>query len=668
MPEYFRIRPKMIEQESLSSYLFRLAKHNETTFSAILQRIKQNNYSIQMSQSSYMDMHPYRKINIRLLSELTCMDKEELLRHTLYPIQIGIYSESELKTPENVSVVGIRSFYNSKERWFCPLCLKEANIFKLVWQFNDINFCEIHNLRLQKTCIQCGEVQPYIGNHLIDGSCHVCRKSLISNLVRDELELLTDDEVTLHQFWISILSIKSPFCETQFGLSLKQTISLKILFMIKVGQGEERFSIIWSARQDRANLKQVILKDEYPQTSFLAIVIRFFISSRTPLEQFRNIKVSKEFYDTFFEKDINQKKTEIQARNCETPWCIYKNSSRMMHPMNKMNKYNMQGSYYCAECFMVYGYINNTRKWGEIRGKIALIERILIYMKLNYSKSKIYKELSGSTRFTVNDAMGYMYVHNLIPTSYTSVFNAISIPDTKELVLKFNVLINKVGLATKGLKSKARQLFGWDVNEFVCYLHQKEVQTMILNTPKQLKRASSYEATHVLLKEFIKDSEKAKAIHRKIHIGVSSCLLFLYALENLFVVSKILQYEKDVEAQLVECRKLAKQFIQKQANEKKLLRAGDVYRELSRSYVWIKEKSPKLIMWINQKVKDSRRETKLLILKENKEKVDRTIKFMRDHGIAISKSALIRAAGFKNYEIMGQSELSDYCNELLNKE
>ncbi|PWW32919.1 MULTISPECIES: TniQ family protein [Paenibacillus] len=677
MREYFRIRPRIGKYESLTSYIARVAKLNETTFNGIIRKVSLKNQYLQNSRYRYLDINPNRVINIELLSDLTCVAKEELLSQTLHPFELRISGESEMNLSDQFSRTGLWKFYDSTKRWFCPMCLKDHKIFKILWQFENITICEIHKCYLQKACNKCGNEQPYIGNQLMDGRCHTCNLSLSSDEKESLAEdLLTIENLTINQFWKSFVSLNEPITAVQFGLSIKQTISLKILYLQSDLLEEKSSARKPLTRRYKAYFKKMLLTGDSGKDSFLAAVIRFFIFSGISIDQFRDLRVPEKFFYSFIKSEHKEDMVHLkEASNCETPWCQYiNNNDRMQH----LGIYRTsRGDFYCSGCYIKYGYQKNTGKWIELKGDIKLIKKIIPYMHLNQARFKIFKEINDISSFRLNEIIGYMYVHELVPVNYESVYDKCSIPGVKELLDKFKVLIKQVGRSVKNLQIEARKIYGWKIAEFFLFYHQKEVQELVLNTPNKISNSPSHhKAIPRLLNNYIlrslddyinacKMRNLCSLENKIIKLKISNCILFLHGIEQIILAKKenLLLKEEQVYVDL--CWKGAKQYVNQQRNEKKLISTGEIFRVLVRSYHWIQSRCPELPLWIKEQVKASLNENKKMVLEKKKEKIEKAMKYLKEQDLDISKSAIVRVAGLKYYEITGKNELSDYYFELL---
>src|SRR5690606_36546137 len=120
-------------------------------------------------------MPPYI-LDMSKLTKLLDLKKDKIEEHTFIPMYLKFLDEyNERKHRE----LGITQVINRKVRKFCSLCIKERSGFKLKWQINDIDICEIHEIKLQTKCSHCSTEQPYLNKDtLIIEICFNCGHSL----------------------------------------------------------------------------------------------------------------------------------------------------------------------------------------------------------------------------------------------------------------------------------------------------------------------------------------------------------------------------------------------------------------------------------------------------------------------------------------------------------
>ncbi|WP_338540617.1 TniQ family protein [Paenibacillus tundrae] len=653
MEGYFRIRPKIAEHESLTSYLYRLAKCNETTYRAIIQKVKTQNF-VMSTNYKYLDNDPYGLIDIHLLSKLTQMSSNELFSHTLHPIVLGTTSHSDPKELKKIVDRFAVYYYDNQKRKYCSHCLELNNIYKLIWQIKSIEICPIHRCKLNCSCSECGAKQPYLGKHLQDFKCFSCKYPLTIN---DDVGVL--DEIYLHKMselyhiWESLLSIITPITSAQFNLTIEQTVCLKMLFLSQ--SNREKYNVsnnkIFHPRIIHF-LKEFIGNEGMREKSYLGSVIRFFTNSGISIKQFRDTKISREYFESFV--SFHEKK---YPGNCETPWCEFRNcSKKMCRIIANRKQYN--GAHYCSGCFIKYGYHKKTEKWKEIGKKTALVKKII---------SDIYEQKNIET-LKENEIIGYIHAYNLLPSS-TINFQEICVPETEDLLQKFKVLLALGLRSTSDLYKEATKLFGWSMQEFVCYLNQKVVQQLLFNAPKILRGANKWSDLHLLLSRYLKDChEQNKMCSKKEFMAqydISKHTMLLSGINNSIEKEIELFKERTRKEKTAKLKELAQQFVTLKAIEKKPLHTIDVLEKLGVSVKWSRKNCPDLYYWVLKEVEKSREEIRQLVSESNKERLKETIEYMKGKQMAITKVQLREMLGLKINALDRGTELCNYYNELL---
>lgn len=650
----------MKEQESLSSYLFRLAKLNETSFNAILQKVSLPNI---ISSASYrrLDNDPRGVINIGILSELIRVSEEEILRHTFNPIVIATSSQLELGNSLRTAL-----YYFNQKRWFCPSCLKEENNFKLIWQIKSIKFCLVHKCYLQNKCSNCQSDQPYIGDHLMDIKCSFCKYPLFLNKEENVLDLMYGNEIiSLYYIWESLLSVDSPITRPQFNLTIEQTICLKILFLSQSDRTKYNPSTIRTLKKnDYILLRNIILSDASNiKKSYLGCVIRFFNTSNCTLKQFMNERVSEEYYNSLIPVDSFE-----NPGDCIAPWCEFKYTNNGMRRISRLlDRYYKV--YYCSSCFITYGYKRESDQWEEVGGKINLVNRILPHIYKGSNITSILKDNKTKARIYVIELVGYIYVQKIVQSSFLIRFTEITDLDSEELLKRFEIIIDQKERAIQALFKKASLLYGWSSYEFSYYYNQREVQLLLHNTSIRVGRSSIKQKFKRLLHEYLIECDDQNKICTKTEFAslcnVSPETLDLYGLSDLLKKNKVVLQDKKKKDRISLYQKKAEHLVLQSIVEKRRLYISDVYDELGVGFYWLKRNSPNLYLWIIDQVENSRLEMEKLILAEKKEKLKEAIVFLNENDMVITKKNLIRMLGLKQLDLYKGSELSEYYNEIM---
>lgn len=159
--KHFLIRPKPFLYESLESYLWRVSFANNLT-------------------------------SLKWLNELGLEDVVKLRRlHNFYledlPSLLAILNLSNEDL--NKLKVRVSNHYGEVIR-YCPLCLQKAQHHKLIWNFEFLTCCPIHNVKLMNSCFVC-DARIEIKD-LVIGLCNKCGATLYKSpieAVYDEMTL-----------------------------------------------------------------------------------------------------------------------------------------------------------------------------------------------------------------------------------------------------------------------------------------------------------------------------------------------------------------------------------------------------------------------------------------------------------------------------------------------
>jgi hypothetical protein len=146
------VRPSIFIGESLTSYLYRLARANFfpdvyklfDTFSIVYKNIVRNNYSLE---------------TINKISTKTKHSLSTLLSMSFYNLQENFEHK-------------IKRIYMLDNVQYCPMCINKNTYLKKVWLYKPLNICLEHNIPLVRMCWKC---QKEINlAYFFEGRCPVC--------------------------------------------------------------------------------------------------------------------------------------------------------------------------------------------------------------------------------------------------------------------------------------------------------------------------------------------------------------------------------------------------------------------------------------------------------------------------------------------------------------
>ncbi len=168
MSDKLLFHPKPYEDESLASYLNRLAIENSVPYfwikSHVNIRINTDNHTI----NRIKDIETIKRI-----AHIANLKVEQVYNMTIHKYIFGSwYKNKEIKSQYPFNG------FDSCSVKFCPLCLKENNYQRLSWMLALNKFCVKHNTTLIEKCTHCG--YKVFSKNLTSGICY-CRKYLAAS-------------------------------------------------------------------------------------------------------------------------------------------------------------------------------------------------------------------------------------------------------------------------------------------------------------------------------------------------------------------------------------------------------------------------------------------------------------------------------------------------------
>ncbi len=171
-------RPKPYPDETLTSWLWRLAKHNYADSPAWFSPDLRSTWPATAAKSSVNGLRD--DVALETIATLTGHSVTHIYQHTLHrfanilmlPSQSFQEHRDRFGTaltflPTRVS----KDFYSRSFSW-CPRCLAEARYVRLHWHFPVVACCKIHHCWLLERCPQCQRV--VVERDVIYGECEQC--------------------------------------------------------------------------------------------------------------------------------------------------------------------------------------------------------------------------------------------------------------------------------------------------------------------------------------------------------------------------------------------------------------------------------------------------------------------------------------------------------------
>lgn len=147
-------RPQPFPEESLTSYLQRIAQNNYIPPHELWRwfMVEGAHYP----QSSIAKVIDYVPGNILDLKKMSCsldIEIEKIISLTFQVVLKKFYSKYTTDSEFAASRILIGMIDSTRK--FCLKCLRDFSYYKLIWQVKEINHCQKHNVRLLSQCPNC---------------------------------------------------------------------------------------------------------------------------------------------------------------------------------------------------------------------------------------------------------------------------------------------------------------------------------------------------------------------------------------------------------------------------------------------------------------------------------------------------------------------------------
>lgn len=182
------IRPAPSRQESLTSYLRRLAEANSMTSVDALTAVTFAGQDRRVSRLQ-LDLPPTSIHQLALVSGQT---SSNLLSLTFYHL-----GKKFCRSPHPQSLSRFMSGVLNNNLHYCPPCIAEQRHFNLTWRIKHITGCLIHNCYLLSVCTKCQQPLPIFGMSFSISKCPTCHCDISENPCLRETEVAVHPETAL---------------------------------------------------------------------------------------------------------------------------------------------------------------------------------------------------------------------------------------------------------------------------------------------------------------------------------------------------------------------------------------------------------------------------------------------------------------------------------------
>ncbi|MBM7070678.1 TniQ family protein [Shewanella sp. 202IG2-18] len=204
----FLIRTNIFEDETLESYLLRLANANGFTKFSLFQNSLKELFSREISKRRLSGALPpslsrvnlykaknssvFRVRALKLIEQLANIEKRSLLDISILRTNLR-FGASRTLSRNGVLFPKLILRDDSCTIPVCPECLKQSSCIRFDWHLKTVSYCHLHQVDLIHHCPQCDAELNYIKNELID-SCTCGFRLADASVNKNETAVAVENE------------------------------------------------------------------------------------------------------------------------------------------------------------------------------------------------------------------------------------------------------------------------------------------------------------------------------------------------------------------------------------------------------------------------------------------------------------------------------------------
>lgn len=659
MEEMLTIRPQPKWEESLTSYLCRIAVRNEISFLEIWKLVNTGPKSKVQNIFGYkLDIFPHEVINASTLAKLLCTSNSQIEDMTFYPLIKKFFNNHESVT--QVYNYFMKNHIIKEKRRFCPKCLKEKGFFKLIWQVREIEICDIHHVSLKSLCNNCLREQPYISKSLAFCECYYCQTALKTEneeVVNNEVFIM--DQLQKYENWRYILHPTTELVTEKEidGLTKEKTLAIKLLFVAQGQQPKLKWSSVKSLSRDKVrNFTGLVCDRTRFQKVFIADLFHVLRTEHLSVERFVNIMVQSSYIQSF-QAQIQEKEPGF----CLTPWCSDGGTRKMIielsgdgHHLKYKHRYS--SAWICSSCFMRYGFSRYTNQWGNIANEIQVISEVLNFLELGLTREKIREELKLGVH-RANEIFGYLLYHELLSDHYVSFYRPKS---QRNLIVENFDEIKNCARNAQYMYNVARRLFNWDQVTFYYYYASREFKALLIKESSKRKqsvvqKAKRHREAKLSIDEMVQNNVGVTVKELAHTLDLSEGTIRYHGIN---VTAKEInqdQRESNLQQEQVKLVDAASEYVKLMNEKGEPIYSKDIYKYLDRSRKFIRKNFPLLYQWISEQIRLS----KIYQDQKKNESIMALIRTARDKLIMAGEKVTVKAVYSKmglSYNIFNHSK------------
>jgi DNA-binding transcriptional MerR regulator len=447
--------------ECLTSYLQRIAKSNYATPHDIWRFLSHEEaHYPQSSMSSQIDISPKNFLDIeKLLTMLiTKIGNIEDLTFTTAYRKVGVPVTS-------ISHSRILSAILEQSRKFCPECLEENLSYKLIWQVKEVEYCPVHNTKLQSKCNNCSTSISIMPSNSEIGICPNCNFNLKESI--SDSYIPTTKDFRIIEDWSYLLNPKSCNVKPVSTLTIEQSLAIRLLYLVDSYNNE----LTKNEKIKLSSIMQIARNSKSNQTFMhLSTIFHFTRRFSSNLQHYLDLEIPNEYINSF----LSNKTRMIDNYTCIAPWCSHYNTpgSLKRTPTSvKVLKTGAKQKYYmyCIGCGLEYSISENNNSLIERGDFISFAwNTVKNSLSANYKFTELAKTI-GVPQDKLRRAIILLATNNLITSDIIPLILPYSYdPAILEQIKKYI----KTGTSAKAI----RKYINLNYNDFLFYWLSCEIR------------------------------------------------------------------------------------------------------------------------------------------------------------------------------------------------
>lgn len=456
---------QIYDEESLTSYLSRLATVNYVNNHDIWRKLMIcDSHYPQASFSRILDITPHTVINVNTLCEMLKLESNDIFNMTF----VKIYNKFAISLDEiSTSKVLMNSVCDYRK--YCPMCMKDKNIYKLIWQVEEINYCKDHKIYLYDCCWNCKRKIPLLSSNSENGYCPFCGSDLSKG---SPIKIyLNDDIKNPIEDWAFLLNKKNPPMDIIKNYSITRTIALKLLY---IGIDNAHAFLLQKARGTHT----------VNRNTNICWLLKILREKKITVQDFFNLKVPNEFIESI----LYHESLMINNFACISPWCKNYNKLGLLKRTATSSRKQITGEVhnfymYCPECSIEYYITHNTKEIKE-RGYFINLgwEKVKDLIKQDMTLIQMASKLN-TTKDKIKRCIIFLVTNNLTDVNINDLPIEVPAEINKRIFNDICVLI-KDGEAIR----KIQKLLKLKYNDYLFYYFRKDVRILKINTYHKISK------------------------------------------------------------------------------------------------------------------------------------------------------------------------------------